>query len=352
MDILKKVNGIRRSLMHAVTKNIGKTNFNKSLDNDINAEVKRVLICRPNHRLGNLLLITPLVEEVNAHFPDATVDLFVKGGLASIVFKNHHNIGNIIPLPKKPFKELIKYIKVWIAIKRQHYDIVINIDSKSSSGKISTQWAHSRYKFFGEENEDAIDAFKDGKHMAKRPVYNFRINLNKIGFKTAINDEIPPLNIRLTQSEIEEGKRILHQMTGMDSDKKTISIFTYATGKKCYSQEWWLTFYEKLKIQFSNYNIIEILPVENISQIEFKAVTFYSKDIRQIGAVIANTEVFIGADSGIMHLASAVQTPTLGLFSVTSPSKYEPYGNKSLAIDTNKNDSDDCIKILREVLLG
>jgi ADP-heptose:LPS heptosyltransferase len=37
---------------------------------------------------------------------------------------------------------------------------------------------------------------------------------------------------------------------------------------------------------------------------------FYSKDIREIGAVIANTEIFIGADSGIMHLASASLTPT------------------------------------------
>jgi hypothetical protein len=38
---------------------------------------------------------------------------------------------------------------------------------------------------------------------------------------------------------------------------------------------------------------------ENVSQIAFKP-TFYSKDIREIGAVIANTEIFIGADSGII----------------------------------------------------
>ena len=28
------------------------------------AEIKRILICRPNHRLGNLLLLTPLLQEV------------------------------------------------------------------------------------------------------------------------------------------------------------------------------------------------------------------------------------------------------------------------------------------------
>ena len=57
-----------------------------------------------------------------------------------------------------------------------------------------------------------------------------------------------------------------------------------------------------------------MLSIENISMIQFRAPTFYSKDIRQIGSLIANTEVFIGADSGIMHLASSSQTPTVGLF--------------------------------------
>jgi ADP-heptose:LPS heptosyltransferase len=40
----------------------------------------------------------------------------------------------------------------------------------------------------------------------------------------------------------------------------------------------------------------------------------YSKDVREIGALMANTEVFIGGDSGIMHLASASKVSTVGLF--------------------------------------
>jgi hypothetical protein len=57
-----------------------------------------------------------------------------------------------------------------------------------------------------------------------------------------------------------------------------------------------MIFYALLQ-RISDYNIIEILPVENVSQIAFKSPVFYSKDIREIGAVIANTEIFIGADN-------------------------------------------------------
>ena len=101
---------------------------------------------------------------------------------------------------------------------------------------------------------------------------------------------------------------------------------------------------------YPNKNIIEILPVENISMIDFKVPTFYSKDIREIGSVIANTDLFIGADSGIMHLASAVQTPTIGLFSVSNLKKYEPYDNCSIGVDVNLYTKKDYSKIINSIL--
>ncbi|MCX6307662.1 MAG: lipopolysaccharide heptosyltransferase family protein, partial [Bacteroidia bacterium] len=113
-------------------------------------------------------------------------------------------------------------------------------------------------------------------------------------------------------------------------------LYTFATGAKCYTQSWWNAFYEELKIRFSDYTILEILPVENISMIAFKAHSFYSTDIRQMAAVMANTAVFVGADCGIMHLASAAPTPTFGFFSVTNPLCYAPYNKGSKAFITTE----------------
>ena len=290
-------------------------------------DIKRILICRPNGRLGNLLLITPLVQEVTEIFPNCKIDLFVKGTLAPIIFENYDNIDKIIDLPKKPFKSLLKYLNVWISIKKQNYDIAINVDQNSSSGRLAVQFSNAKYKFFGDSNAESQFVKSDYEHIAKYPVYNFRNYLTQLRFAKS-NKIIAPLDLKLSSSEIAEGKKILNDL--FHNDKKTICIFTYATGAKCLSEEWWENFYTQLKEEYKNYNIIEILPVENVSQIGFKAPTFYSKDIREIGAVIANADLFIGADSGIMHLASAVQTPTIGLFSVSNIKKYEPYDNCSI----------------------
>ena len=340
MDTSKKINELRRNTMHYLTKGIGNSQKTQYVELKSLNEIKRVLICRPNHRLGNLLLISPLIQEITTTFPNCKIDLFTKGNLAPILFKNYTNIDKIIQLPRKPFSNIIKYIQGWISIKKQHYDMVINVVTESSSGRLSTQFSNSKYKVFGESNEEMQLKFKDSKHMGKNPIYALRAYLKKSGINEN-NEEIPTLNLKLSKIEIEEGKKLLNELT--PNKRKTICLFTYATGDKCYSETWWGNFYKRLKDAFSNYNIIEVLPVENISKIGFKAPSFYSKDIRQLGSLIANTSVFIGADSGIMHLASSVDVPTVGLFSVTNIEMYQPYNKKSLAINTNKNDIDEMI---------
>ena len=347
MSVLSKINHYRRGVMRNLTKNIGKPKSDQGIILVDKSEIKRVLICRPNGRLGNLLLITPLVQEVTEIFPNCKVDLFVKGRLAPIIFENYESINKIIDLPKKPFKSLLKYLNVWISIKKQKYDVAINVDQNSSSGRLAVQFSNAKYKFYGDLIEESQPVKNDYAHIAKYPVYNFRHYLTKLGL-AKINKIVAPIDLKLSSSEITQGKNILNDL--VHNSKRTICIFTYATGAKCLSENWWENFYSQLTEVYKDYNIIEILPVENVSQIAFKAPTFYSKDIREIGSVIANADLFIGADSGIMHLASAVQTPTIGLFSISNMKKYQPYDNCSIGVDVNLYTRKEYIKTINSIL--
>lgn len=346
MTIKSKINNVRRKLMRGLTKNIGNSHFDKTA-NITKVDVKRVLICRPNPRLGNQLLITPLLQEIIATYPDCKIDLFVNGNAAPSIFKNYKNVNQIIRLPRKPFKELYKYMKGWMAIKKYKYDIVINVIKNSSSGRLSAQFANGKFKFFGDVIDDLNSKFTDYDHIAKGPVYNFRHYLSLLGIPEN-NNTVPLLNLKLTCSEITEANKLVQDI--VKNNKKNICIFTYATKAKCYNTSWWEIFYKSLLDAFPEYNIIEVLPVENVSQIGFKAPTFYSKDIREIAAFIANTKVFIGADSGMMHLASASLTPTVGLFCVTDEKMYAPYGNNSLAINTTNTNTAQSIEIIAALL--
>ncbi len=337
------VNFFRKRLLKAMTKNIGGGFVGKAGPIDP-AKVRNVLIIRPNHRLGNQLLMTPLVQEMADTFPNAKIDLFA-GKIAPILFQNYTSVDRIIHIPRKPFKDLFSYLNAWGQIRTKKYDFVVNVDKNSSSGRLATSFARSKYKLHGEDFAEI--KYPDYQHIAKNPVYNLRYVLSQLGITSV--KEMPCLDLKLSTKELEHGKQLLLSLVE-DQVKPVISLYTFATGAKCYSKDWWLAFYEELKVRFSDYSIVEILPVENVSMIDFKAPSLYSKDVREMAAVMANTAVYIGADCGIMHLASAAPTPTFGFFSVTNPLYYAPYNKGSKAFVTNGLENEKIFQALEKLL--
>ena len=56
-------------------------------------------------------------------------------------------------------------------------------------------------------------------------------------------------------------------------------------------------------------------------------------DILQLGALLERCEVCLTCDSGPMHIAAAVGTPTVALFGPTSPVRHQPYGTGHTVIE-------------------
>ncbi len=335
------INNYRRSIMRILTKDIGSAV--KRGEIDVN-QVKKILVVRPNNRLGNQLLITPLIKEINTIFPNSTIDFFMRGGLAPILFKNFDNIGRFYSLPGRPFKHLIDYIGKWISLLTTQYDLIINTNANSSSGRLASKFVRSKYTIFDLNDIEKSEQLDDYSHFAKHIVYNLRYATNQ-----NLKKSISPLTINLSSEEIQKGKVLLDSM--VDPDKPTIAIYTFATGSKMFTKEWWHKFYTCLKQKYGeHYNILEVLPKENVSQIDFQAINYYSTSIREMASVMHNTKLWIGADCGVMHLAVASGVPTIGLFSVTDIPTYKPYGGASSAIDMKTADIDDIMKRVESTL--
>ena len=338
------INNLRRKLTRFFSRLFLVSDISEVVyDKNIN-QVKKVLICRPNHRLGNNLLLTPLVNEITIIFPNSEIHLFTKGDISDIIFENYKDVVKLIKLPRKPFTNLIEYLTCWLSILDDNYDIVINSNNQSSSGILATKLSKSKYKFYNILN-DKLTHLEDYKHHAKNPIYNLRYQFkNQLD---RVNKTIPKLDLKLRDYEIINGGKLLKSM--FRDQKPIISIFTFATAEKCLSKNWWSDLYSKLK-NFENYNILEILPAENLSQIDFVSKSYYSRDIREIASVMSNVKIFIGADSGMMHLAHASKTKTIGLFNVTKPEFYGVYGNGNISVDINNTSITKLINLIESEL--
>ena len=59
-----------------------------------------------------------------------------------------------------------------------------------------------------------------------------------------------------------------------------------------------------------------------------------TKNLRELTALIAECDVYIGNDTGPMHIAAAVNTPVVALFGSTNPHRSGPYGEKHTVVQS------------------
>lgn len=66
-------------------------------------------------------------------------------------------------------------------------------------------------------------------------------------------------------------------------------------------------------------------------------VTAFGWRLPLLTAALAKTQLYIGNDSGLMHMAAAVGTPTVGLFGPTRADHYSPWGEKTRVVRTKSS---------------
>ncbi|OGF50737.1 MAG: hypothetical protein A2231_05735 [Candidatus Firestonebacteria bacterium RIFOXYA2_FULL_40_8] len=124
------------------------------------------------------------------------------------------------------------------------------------------------------------------------------------------------------------------------------SMFNWSIGKYAKLID---ALYEKLKVKVL---LIEGKGEEEITKDLFlrlrnrPPVLKGNTDIKQLGAVLKKAAVLISKNTGTMHTAAAVQTPTISFFSplfVLSEKRWGPWGNKSAILKPKINSCRKCV---------
>ena len=299
--------------------------------------IHRVLICRPNHRLGNAVLISPLLAEVEALYPGAEIDLVSGGEAARMLFANRFQVRQVFCLPRKIARHVWQTIALVLQLRRNPYDLAIDACHGSQSGRLLLGVVRARFKLGFPDPRGNADSLWHSlswpDHLAHRSVF-----LLRTAYAGKVDRPCEMLNLRLTNDEQQQaGKALGAVLGGMQqpaAGSPVVGIFANATGAKRYGGTWWKEFVDTLLASQPNVLIVDVVAEHGQTQLGGEFASYYTRDLRRLASMIANMDGFISADCGVMHLAVASGTPTIGLFSVTSSSKYRPYGRCNTAIDT------------------
>ena len=295
-----------------------------------------ILICRPNTRLGNTLLMTPLVEEIEATLPSARVEILTACPSAHEVFQEFPSVRRVHQLPFRGFHHPLRHLLTLLNARRVRYDILIDPSPRSWTARFLTRHlaAHLKLGFSRAGKADGVDVsvpFVGAPvHMGDYPVYLFRRGIFGLDDAAACA-ETPKLSIRLTEAERLAGEREIERVLGASGSGPVVAVAAHATGAKQFSVDWWRRMIVSLQRQVPSVRIVEIRPPNGVAALP-ELPAYFSRRVRHVAAVLEAADCFICADSGLMHLGAATDATTVGLFKVTEPRLYVPRRGASCAV--------------------
>jgi heptosyltransferase III len=293
--------------------------------------IYRILVCQVSHSLGNTLLMTPLLEELEKVYPAAEIDILTRSPIAHEAFGHFFQVNRIFRLPAHGVGHPLKFIAELRRMRGIQYDLAIDVDPLSQTGRLHTLLSNATYtlgfsspKKHGEITHP-VPLPTELESKGRRPVYLLR---HAMGRDTGA--AYPPPDIRLGEHERTQGRQALLRSLaahGIETPGRgIIGVFANATGDKLLGEDWWTRFLKVLEAQHPEHRIVEILPAFGRSMLGSRYPAYYASDLRKLASVLSGLDAYISADCGIMHLACTTGVPVMGIFTVTNAAEWGPYG--------------------------
>jgi ADP-heptose:LPS heptosyltransferase len=293
--------------------------------------IYRILVCHVSHSLGNTLLLTPLLSELEKVYPAAEIDILTRSPIARTVYGHFFNVQRIFRLPAHGVGHPFKFFGTLGRMRKNRYDLAIDADPLSQTGRLLMLLSNATYtlgfsspKKHGEITH-AVPLPEQLQSKGRRPVYLLRHAMGK-----DVSADYPVPDIRLSAAERAQGKAALQRSLDAAGSaapgRRIVGIFGNATGNKLLGEAWWTRFMQVLEAAHPEHRFVEILPHSGESMLGSRYPAYYSTDLRKLACVLSALDVYISADCGVMHLACASDVPTMGIFTVTNAAEWGPYG--------------------------
>lgn len=296
--------------------------------------VFRIVVCKVSHTLGNTLLLTPLLQELERRYPGAEVDIVTRNPVAGELFAGYPSLGAVYHLPAHALAHPFRVASMLRRLRATRYDLAIDADSRSQTGRllVNLMGATRSAGYSSDRKRGHVSHPVPLPHDLQResalPVHLLRAAMQLDG-----NDAWPAPQVRLAAHEQADGRerlrRLLADSSGAGVDTRhrpVIGIFANATGHKLIAADWWVRFITTLELTCPGHAVVEIVPMSGRSMLSHRYPAYYSGNIRRLAGVLAALSVYVSADCGIMHLANACAPRTIGLFDRTDPAAWGTYG--------------------------
>ena len=288
-------------------------------------EIKKILCIKPRG-IGDIVLSTIVLENLNAALPHSEIH-YLTEEFAKRAVENNPFVSKILT-----FKRDDLVFKTINKVRREKYDLVIDFWSNPKTAQI-TFLSGAKYK---------VGFEKRGRKYA----YNLMGTPGSFG-KHAAEDNLVLLNIldipivskkiiyNTTQDEKLIAEKFLKEKINQ-SDAHLIGIIPSGgwKSKRCEPIKWIEICTEIQKNIPAKFIILwgpgdEADAKAILEGLESNSLIAPNTTFGQLSGFIEKCDLIIANDSGPMHVAAALNIPTIGIFGPTNPENHKPFSEKS-----------------------
>ncbi len=305
-------------------------------DGTLDSTIKKILVVRLD-TIGDVLLSEPAIAALRQRFPRARIDVVVNGRGQEILSANPHIDSFILydapwhaawrgqPVNRK--RALAELWRVMRRLRREGYDLAIELRGDFRDIVFTTATG-PRIKVGSGWRGGGFLLDYDVPHDVEEHRVDFALRM--VGVVGARAEPTPP-RIYITDAERASATQKLpkaayriafHLGAGFPSKCLPVGKFAQVANYLC------------RKAEAEERQIAVIGGPEDRGLVEdFKREVFAEPvdlvgklSVKETAAVLERCQLFIGNDSGPMHLAAAVGTPVVAFFGPSEPRHYRPYG--------------------------
>jgi heptosyltransferase-2 len=294
--------------------------------------MKKILIIQTAF-IGDVILATPLIEKLKNFYPKADIDFLLRKGNEGLL-RDHPKINQLLIWDKKKSK-YNSLAKLGREVRRNKYDLLINLQRFASSGILTTS-SKAKMKIGFNKNPFSFAYTHKFPHVIDQEMHEVDRNLSLIEHLTDSSFQTPVLY----PSEQDFKKVEDLQKGGAYYCVAPASVwFT-----KQFPSEKWIELIDQINHDHPVYLLGSPADLELCAEIREKSIHGNIKILAgeltflQSAALMKGARMNFVNDSAPMHLASAVNAPVTAIFCSTIPEfGFGPLSEQSRVIETRES---------------
>ncbi|MBE0662555.1 MAG: glycosyltransferase family 9 protein [Bacteroidales bacterium] len=304
--------------------------------------VRKILVVK-FYGIGNMVLFTPVLKRLRKKMPGVKIVLYTNSkALEVIKGTNYYDDAILLENTQKLKKFRAEYYRFINKIRQENFDMIF------FSFPLEANWL---IPILGITGSKYLIGYNTSDHKA---YFTHYLEWDKQKHEVVLNFELlgllisgpltESLDLRLNKKEKNDAEKYMKTLNS--SFEKIVVI--HPGGSSAMPERRWpasnyielirkiLDAYKCLVICIGSDDESELLKMLKNPFEENVRILENSFSLREIAAIIGKCNLFIGNDSGPMHLAAAVKTPVIALFGITNSQKSKPWGNHKKVIVINK----------------